>query len=201
MQKKQTIQPTGIDYSEVYVYAMEQSNRDALQCAFGSNYTVEDYNDNWAITTYDRYSTADAWITNNTRRTKTIWETKARPDVHIYDYQDGFFNAKKAASLSKIQEKHPETPIYIALIYPKDKAVVAYPLDIVKSFPTKHARAWSPDQGKYVEETNHLCPVSDVDRVHDAGGYIRHWSGCEWDEMYSYNERVGIELSERGLLS
>ena len=200
MKKKQEIQPTGIDYSEVYVYAMEQTNRDALQCAFGSNYTVEDYNDNWNLKTYDRYSTADAWITNNTLKTKTIWETKARPDVHIYDYEDGFFNVKKAASLEKIRAKHPYLQIYVALVYPKERAVVAYPLEAVTACPVKSVRALSPDQDRYVDEQNYLVPVSNVDRVHDAGGYIRHWCGCDWDDMYAYNERMGIELSERGLL-
>ena len=200
MLKKEQIQPTGIDYSEVYVYASEMTNRDALQCAYGVNYTIEDYNDDWTTTVYQRWSKADAWVTNNTTEQRTIWETKARPDIHIDDYEDGYFNVAKAKSLEKIAFKHPDTPIYIALIYPLDKAVVAYPLEELPKFQTRQVKAWSPDQGKYVMEWNYLVPVSNVDRVHNAGGYIRHWSGCEWDEMYAYNEKIGIELSERGLL-
>lgn len=200
MQQFNQISDTGIDYSAVYVYAQESSDRDALQCSLGTIYTVEDYNDDWTSTEYQRFSTADAWVTNNTKQTKTIWELKNRPDIHIYTYNDGYFNAGKAAKLAQIQKKHPEFPIYVGLIYPMDKSVVVYPLEEVQKFPKKQVRAWSPDQGKYVWETNHLVPVSDIDRVHNAGGYIRHWSGCDWDEMYNYNERIGIELSERGLL-
>lgn len=190
----------GVDYNDVYVYASEMTSRDAVQCCLGTLYEVEDYNDD-GTTTYSRYSTADCYVTNTTTENVTIWETKARPDIEIDTYQDGFFQVGKARKLSdKVQKKHPDKRIMCAIIYPKSKSVVVYPLEILRKFPTRMVKAWDPDKGEYVDELNHLVPVSDIDRVHDAGGYVRHWKGCDWDDMYRHNERMGIELSAQGLI-
>lgn len=194
-----TVTPTGIDYDEVYVYAIEMTSRDALGCAFGTPYEIMDYNEN-GTTTYSRYSPADCWVTNTTTGEDTIFENKARTDVRIDTYQDGFFNAAKTTKLSALQKRHPGKKIFGAILYPLDKSIVIYPLEILKSFPTKEVLAYNPEKNKYTWEKNHLVPVSDIDRVHNAGGVVRHWKGCDWQEMYAYNEKIGIELSERGLL-
>ena len=198
---KQTVTAMeGVDGNAVYVYAQEMTSRDALEEALGTRYSVEDYNDKWSQKSYSRYSTADCWVTNDTSGQKTIWELKARPDLHIDTYKDGFLRVAKAKSLEKIAEKHPYLQIYVGMLYPLDKSVVVYPLEELQKFPTKKVNAWDPEKQRMVDEENYLVPVSDIDRVHDAGGYVRHWHAFDWDTAYAYNMTVGQELSARGML-
>lgn len=190
---------TGVNYTVVDVYASEMTSRTAISSSLGCLYDVDDYVEDMTRQ-WDRWSPADCWVQNISTGHQSLWELKSRPDIRLSTYEDGFIRVKKVKKLADMRKRRPSLDVWIGLIYPLDKAVVMYPLDSVLGFNTKEVEAWDPDKGKYVKELNYLCPVRNIDRVHDLGGHIRHWGEFDWDRTYSMNLEIGQELSSLGLI-
>lgn len=196
---KQTVTAMeGVDNDAAYVYAKEMTSRAAIDEAYGANYSVYDYCET-PDCGWDRYSIADCWVVNTTTGYRTLWELKTRNDIRISTYQESYIKVKKVQNLLKKRASR-KTPldIYIGILFPKDKCVVVYPIDAFSKFGTEEVKAWDPDKKKYVLELNYLVPVGNYDRIHDAGGYVRHWHAFDWDDAYETNMMLGQELSARG---